>query len=141
MLKYHQFSTMHISHWSKSPTWVTCSTTTLIDHNLEGFSSRVSQNGVINVAMSDHQLIFRTIKSKWILFTSSSTCAHWKPIELMIIKEPLTIILSKLRNFGQRHCRLRRFLSKYYDVSWKKVSLTMLGKWKEIHESGLMVTF
>ena len=63
VLKYHQFSTMHISHWSKSPTWVTCSTTTLIDHNLEGFSSRVSQNGVINVGLSDHQLIFRTIKN------------------------------------------------------------------------------
>ena len=39
------------------PTRVTCSTSTLIDHILSSVPLRVSQKGVINVGVSDHQLI------------------------------------------------------------------------------------
>ena len=46
----------------QSPTCVTCGTTTLIDHILTSAPSRVSQKGVINVGVSDHQLIFCTRK-------------------------------------------------------------------------------
>ena len=46
----------------KSPTRVTCSTSTLTDHTLASFPSRVSQKGVIDVEISDHQLIFCTQK-------------------------------------------------------------------------------
>ena len=46
----------------QSPTRVTCSTSTLIDHILTSAPSRVSQKGVINVGVSDHQLIFCTRK-------------------------------------------------------------------------------
>ena len=42
----------------KSPSRVTCGTSTLIDHILAFLSSRVSQKGVINVGISNHQLIF-----------------------------------------------------------------------------------
>ena len=42
------------------PTRVTCSTSTLIDHISASFPSRVSQKGVINVGLSDHELIFCT---------------------------------------------------------------------------------
>ena len=38
------------------PTWVTCST--LVDHILASFPSRVSQIGDINVGLYNHQLIF-----------------------------------------------------------------------------------
>ena len=62
MPNYYQFSSMHISSWSKSPTRVTCSLSTLIDHILASFPSRVSQKGVINVGLSNHQLIFCTKK-------------------------------------------------------------------------------
>ena len=41
---------------------ITCSTSTLIDHILTSAPSRVSQKGVINVDVSDHQLIFCTRK-------------------------------------------------------------------------------
>ena len=41
---------------------VTCSTSTLIDHILINAPSRVLQKGVINVGVSDHQLIFYTQK-------------------------------------------------------------------------------
>ena len=59
---YHQFCTMHgLKQVIKSPTHVTCSTSTLTDHILASFLSRVSQNGVINIVISN-QLIFCTQK-------------------------------------------------------------------------------
>ena len=45
----------------KSPTCVTCRTSTLIDHILGSFPSRVSQKGVIDIGLSD-QFIFCTRK-------------------------------------------------------------------------------
>ena len=57
--KYHQVCIMHgLKKLIQCPTRVTCSTSTLIDHILASFPSRVSQKGVINVGLSDHQLIF-----------------------------------------------------------------------------------
>ena len=56
---YHQFCTMHgLKQLIQSPTRVTCSTSTLIDHILTSAPSYVYQKGVINVGVSDHQLIF-----------------------------------------------------------------------------------
>ena len=46
----------------QSPTRVTCSTSTLTDHILASAPSRVSQKGVINEGVSNHQLIFCTRK-------------------------------------------------------------------------------
>ena len=60
---YHQFCTMHgLKQLIQSPTRVTCSTSTLIDHILTSAPSRVSQKGVIKVGVSDDQLIFSTRK-------------------------------------------------------------------------------
>ena len=60
---YHQFNTMHgLKQLIKSSTRVTYSTSTLIDHILASFISRVSQKGVTDVGISDHQLIFSTRK-------------------------------------------------------------------------------
>ena len=54
---------MHaLKQLKKSPPHVTCSTLTLIDHILASFLSRVSQKGVIDVEIFDHQLIFCTWK-------------------------------------------------------------------------------
>ena len=44
------------------PTRVTCSSSTIIDHILASFSNRVSQQGVIDVGLSDHQIIYYTGK-------------------------------------------------------------------------------
>ena len=46
----------------QSPTRVTCRTLTLIDHILTSAPSKISQKGLINVGVSDHQLIFCTRK-------------------------------------------------------------------------------
>ena len=60
---YHQFCTMHgLKQIIQSPNRVTCSTSTLTDHILTNAPSRVSQRGVINVGVSDHELIFCTRK-------------------------------------------------------------------------------
>ena len=60
---YPQFSKMHgLKQLIKSPTSVTCSTSTLIDHILASFPSRVSQEGVTDVGICNHQLIFCTHK-------------------------------------------------------------------------------
>ena len=44
------------------PTRVTCSTSIIIDHILASFPDRVSQQGVIDVGLSDHQIIYCTRK-------------------------------------------------------------------------------
>ena len=52
---YNQFCTMHgLKQLIQSPTRVTCSTSTLIDHILTSTLSRVSLKGLINVNMSNH---------------------------------------------------------------------------------------
>ena len=60
---YHQFCTMFgLKQIIKSPTRITCKNTSLIDHILASIPSRISQHGVINVSVSDHQLIYCTRK-------------------------------------------------------------------------------
>ena len=46
----------------KSPTRKTCSSTSLINHILASLPERISQEDVINVGLSDHQLIYCTRK-------------------------------------------------------------------------------
>ena len=45
------------------PTRVTIKTATLIDHVLTNFSQKVSQFGVIELGMSDHDLVYCTRKT------------------------------------------------------------------------------
>ena len=44
------------------PTCVTCSSSTIIDNILASFPDRVSQQGVIDVGLSDHQIKYCTRK-------------------------------------------------------------------------------
>ena len=60
---YNQFCTITgLKQLVQSLTRSTCSPSTLIDHILIIAPSRVSQKGVINAGMSDHQLMFYTRK-------------------------------------------------------------------------------
>ena len=60
---YLQICTMHgLKQLIQSLTRVTCSTSTLTDHILTSAPSRVSQRGVTNVGVFDHQLNFFTRK-------------------------------------------------------------------------------
>ena len=56
---YLQFCTMFgLTQIVKSPTRITFSSTSLIDHILASLPDRISQEGVMNVGLSDHQLIY-----------------------------------------------------------------------------------
>ena len=61
--KYFQFFSLYgLEQLIKSPTRVTCNTSSLIDHILTTFPERVSQPGIIDVGLSNHQLIYCTRK-------------------------------------------------------------------------------
>ena len=60
--QYLMMSKVILTQIIKSPTRITCSSTSLIDHILASFSSRISHEGVMNVGLSDHQLIYCTRK-------------------------------------------------------------------------------
>ena len=59
---YFQYHSLRLEQLIKSPTHVTYSTSSLIDHIVTTFSERVSQQGIIDVGLSDHQLIYCTRK-------------------------------------------------------------------------------
>ena len=46
----------------QTPTRITCNSSSLIDHILTNFSDRISQSGIVDTGISDHQLIFCTRK-------------------------------------------------------------------------------
>ena len=50
----------------KAPTRITCNSATVIDHILASYPERVTQQGIIDVGLSDHQLVFCTRKIYWI---------------------------------------------------------------------------
>ena len=61
--KYKEFcQKFSLTEIIKEPTRITCSTSTLLDHILTNSSEKVSQKGVIDVGISDHQLIYCTRK-------------------------------------------------------------------------------
>ena len=57
---HFQFCSLYGLEQLKSPTRVTCRKSSLTDHILTTFPERVSQQGIVNVGLSDHQLIYCT---------------------------------------------------------------------------------
>ena len=61
--KYYELCAMFgLKQLIEVPTHVTCSSSTIIDYILASFPNRVSQQGVIDVGLSDHQIIYCTRK-------------------------------------------------------------------------------
>ena len=61
--KYKELcQTFSLEEIIQEPTRVTCTTSSLLDHILTNNGWKVSQKGVINVGLSDHQLIYCTRK-------------------------------------------------------------------------------
>ena len=57
--KYKEFCQFFfLTEIIKEPTRTTCNTASLLDHILTNCAEKVSQKGVIDVGLSDHQLIF-----------------------------------------------------------------------------------
>ena len=56
---YYEFCTFFSLHQLiQVPTRITCNSATIIDHILASYPERVTQQGIIDVGLSDHQLIF-----------------------------------------------------------------------------------
>ena len=73
----------------KSPTGMACSSTSLIDHILANLPELLSQEGVINVGLSDHQLIYCTRKISRIKaggVHKKLNSVHLRITRLMLIK-------------------------------------------------------
>ena len=63
--KYAQIcSTLGLKQLIKHPTRITCHTSALIDHIITNCEEKITQSGVINTSLSDHQFIFCTRKIK-----------------------------------------------------------------------------
>ena len=62
--KYNEFCSIYgFKQLINCPTRITCNTSTLIDHILTNAHDNISQSGVINTAISDHNMIYCTRKS------------------------------------------------------------------------------
>ena len=66
--KYQEFCNFFsLKQLISCPTRISCSSSTIIDHILASYPDRVSQKGIIDIGISDHQLIFcirKTLKTK-----------------------------------------------------------------------------
>ena len=66
--KYQEFcNVFNLKQLISHPTRITFSSSTIIDHILASYPDRVSQKGIIDIGISDHQLIFctrKTLKTK-----------------------------------------------------------------------------
>ena len=121
---YHQFCTMHglkqLIQSPISPTRVTCSTLTLIDHILTSAPSRVSQKGVIIVGVSDHQLIFCTRKISRIKTGGTHKCLNFRSLKNYTTdyyKEALKQIdFPNYENFGDVNGPYSNFIHKLMTV-------------------------
>ena len=62
---YSQFCSMHsLKQLIRSPTRVAKATSTVLDPILTNANELVSQSGVLDIGLSDHQLVFCTRKNK-----------------------------------------------------------------------------
>ena len=57
-------SSFSLKQLISSPTRITCSSSTIIDHILTNTTNTISQSGVIDLGISDHNIIFLTRKMK-----------------------------------------------------------------------------
>ena len=69
--KYHGCCTLFcLKQLIKYPTRVTCNSSSILDHVLASFLNSISQSGVIDIDISDHQLIYCTRKTARIKATA-----------------------------------------------------------------------
>ena len=118
--KYKEFlSTFGLKQLIRSPTRVTCNTSSLIDHVLTNSEEKVSQSGVLEIGISDHQLIFCTRKlnrikpgtTKYINFRSMK-----KYTKEIFVEKLKTVKFPNYENFQDANSAYSDFLSKLADV-------------------------
>ena len=112
--KYHQFCTIYgLKQLILCPTRVTCNT--LIDHTLASFPLRVSQKGVINVGLSDHQLIVCTRNISKFKTGDVHKYTNFQSLKNYRVDD-YKKSLPRLQNFRRHQCSVFRFLSDNHDI-------------------------
>ena len=105
----------------KVPTRITCNSATIIDHILANYQERVTQQGIIYVELSDHQLIFCTRKISRI---KRGTHKHikfrlFKYYSADLFKETLTSInFPNYQNFNDATEAYDDFIQKIMVALW-----------------------
>ena len=117
---YFQFCYMYgLEQLIRSPARVTCSTSSLIDHILTTLPERVSQQGKINVGLSDHQLIYCTIKCSHtkVVIHKQITFHLLKNYSAEVYKDALSkVYFPNYENFGDVNKVYENFIKKLISV-------------------------
>ena len=118
--KYKEFiSYFGLKQIIQSPTRITCSKSSLLDHILTNANEKISQSGVLDIGISDHQLIFctrklaktKTGKTKYIYSRTM------KKYTEELFKENLTNInFPNYKNFSDANSAYSDFLGKLTGV-------------------------
>ena len=98
VIKYQEFCSLHsLKQLVKSPTRITENKSSLLDHVITNCSEKISQSGVIDIGVSDHQLIYCTWK-----VSHSKTNGH-KQIKMFSLKnytiDAFHLLLSTFPNY------------------------------------------
>ena len=114
--KYQEFlSNFRLKQLIKSPTRITCNTSSLIDHVLTNAENKVSQSGMLDTGLSDHQMIFCTRKlskikndsTKYLSFRSMK-----KYTKELFIESLKAVNFPNYENFQDTNSAYSDFLSK-----------------------------
>ena len=118
--KYKEFiSTFGLKQLIQQPTRITSSSSSLIDHVLTNAYDKISQSGILDIGLSDHQLIYCTRKltktktglSKYINFRSM------KKYTKLLFKEKLEDInFPNYENFQDANLAYSDFISKLTSI-------------------------
>ena len=143
---YFQFCSLYcLEQLIKSPTRVTYSTSSLIDHILTTFSERVSQQGMIDVGLSDHQLIYCTRKFSRTKVGTHKQITFWslKNYPPEAYKEALgKVYFPDYEKFSDENKAYENFVQKLMSVIDKlTLNELKLNELKVIHRNGLMAKF
>ena len=118
--KYYEFCTMFgLKQLIEVPTRVTCSSSIIIDHILASFPNRVSQQGVTDVGLSDHQIIYCTRKTSRIKRGTHKeiTCRSLKYYSADIYEEALDRVdFPNYHNFENINDAYSNFIRKVMGV-------------------------
>ena len=88
--QYYEFCSMlSLKQLIESPTRITCNSSTIIDHILTNSCEKIVNSGVIDLSLSDHQIIFCTRKLMRQKFN------FHKQIKCRLLKNILLIFLLK----------------------------------------------
>ena len=113
---YKEFiSTFGLKQLIRHPTRVTCNTSSLIDHILTNSEDKISQSGIIDVGLSDHQLIFctRKLTKKKTGITKYINSRSMKNYTKEILKEKLqSINFPNYTNFQNTNSAYSDFINK-----------------------------